>query len=498
MKKLLILTIVLGAAWSCGGSDGGSGNGTGGGDNPGDNLTPVQLAERNTRRAMEIVDAAIPAYFEGEGMLLSEYYNPFTGQKAGTGGSDASIWKYTSAIEAVNAILHALEAHKENGNSALYNDNFERYSTLLAKLYRGAQYYKGTFSLTSYTQTKEWSVYAVPRGNTPGGANPGGDNMKYNVYDDQMWLIRELIEAWRATGVADYLTEAEYLADYVLDGWDCTLDSNGTENGGIPWGPGYVTKHSCSNGPMISPLVWLHEIYKGKEDSVTYGYIEDDNSRATRTVKKADYYLDFAQRIYAWQKKWLRRTDGVYHDMRGGCGGEGDGCNPRYETVNGVRYRTNSQLTTSGGSPLTYNTGSMLSGAADLYRATGNEAYLNDVKELSVDSFAYFAKDDSTLEGYHSWPLTGSTWNPWFNGVLMRAYADAVKVSCTEAVKGVESFQQNLDYGYGKFNKGGFLPVNLLAGWSLSDANNRVNVMFTCSFAAEYAILAQHELEKLN
>jgi predicted alpha-1,6-mannanase (GH76 family) len=343
-------------------------------------------------------------------------------------------------------------------------------------------------------------VYAVPRGTAPGQANPGGDNHRFNVYDDQMWLIRELIDAWRATGVQDYLTEAEYLTGYVLDGWDCTPDSNGTENGGIPWGPGYVTKHSCSNGPMISPLVWLHEIYKGKDDTVTYGYIEGDGSRATRTVKKADYYLDFASRIYEWQKTWLRRSDGVYHDMRGGCdtGSGGQGCDPRYETVNGVRYRANSRLTTSGGAPLTYNTGSMLSGAADLYRATGKATYLTDVKDLSADSFAYFAKADSNMEGYYSWPLTGSTWNPWFNGVLFRAYADAVNADCTEAEKGVESFQKNLDYGYDKFNHKGFLPVNLLSGWSIVPENNRVNVMFTCAFAAEYAILARYQLEKLN
>ncbi|NDV80342.1 hypothetical protein, partial [Dysgonomonas sp. 511] len=31
------------------------------------------------------------------------------------------------------------------------------------------------------------------------------------------WLIRELLEAYKLTGKADYLTEAEYLTDYVLD-----------------------------------------------------------------------------------------------------------------------------------------------------------------------------------------------------------------------------------------------------------------------------------------
>src|SRR5690606_27358538 len=113
----------------------------------------------------------------------------------------------------------------------------------------------------------------------------------------------------------------EYLTEYVLDGWDCTRDANGEERGGIPWGPGYVSKHSCSNGPMVSPLVWLHEIYKDKSDEITYRYVdsEDKQTRLSETVKKADYCLDFAKKVYAFQKKLLLRSDGVYDDMMGGC-----------------------------------------------------------------------------------------------------------------------------------------------------------------------------------
>jgi uncharacterized protein YyaL (SSP411 family) len=48
-----------------------------------------------------------------------------------------------------------------------------------------------------------------------------------NVYDDQMWLVRELLEAYHLTGQERYLQEAEYLTAYVLDGWDCTLDEKG-------------------------------------------------------------------------------------------------------------------------------------------------------------------------------------------------------------------------------------------------------------------------------
>ena len=55
-----------------------------------------------------------------------------------------------------------------------------------------------------------------------------------NVYDDQMWLIRELLNAYRLTGDEKFLTEAEYLTGYVLDGWDSTLDDNGSNTAESP------------------------------------------------------------------------------------------------------------------------------------------------------------------------------------------------------------------------------------------------------------------------
>lgn len=197
---------------------------------------------------MELVDAGVRNYFSGESMSMARYYNPYTESASGERGS---VWMYTSSIEAVNAIMHTLVTQKNLGDSSMYDKYFDKYSDLQRKLFEGAQYYKGTFTLVSYTQTKEWSVYAVNRAGAPGTADVSG---VMNVYDDQQWLIREWIEAYRLTGDERYLHEAEYLCEYVLDGWDCTLNNSGKEYGGITWGPGYVTKHSCSNGPFISPL----------------------------------------------------------------------------------------------------------------------------------------------------------------------------------------------------------------------------------------------------
>lgn len=441
-----------------------------------------KVAEQNAARAVEIIDNAMGCYFPGEGASMTRYYNPYTK----TNSTElASVWMYTSSIEAVNAAMKAMKKGKEKGSSALYDENFDRYKGFLEKLYDNLEFYAGTYTLTSYTQTKEWTIYGVNRGRGKGAAEVEGVQ---NVYDDQMWLIRELIESYRLTGEQKYLEKAEYLTSYVLDGWDCTLDENGIQNGGITWGPGYVTKHSCSNGPLISSLVWLHEIYKGKSDEVTYGYVAEDNSRKQRVEKKSDYYLNFAKAVYDYQKEHLMNPAiGVYDDMMGGY----DSPDIKYVEIDGNKYRDNTKLRDRVGPAISYNSGTMLSGAADLFEATGDEVYRKDMIALSDKSFAYFAKADAVVKGYYSFEISG--FNNWFNGVLMRGYSDVLSVY-PKAADYLAAFQKNLDYAYENFCHEHMLPTNLLVGWHKGErTKNNVEGMFTFAFAAEYAVLADYE-----
>ena len=242
---------------------------------------------------------------------------------------------------------------------------------------------------------------------------------------------------------------------------------------------------------MVSPLVWLHELYKGKSDEVTHRFIDaaDKQTRVAEQVKKSDYYLDFAKRIYAWQKSQLLRGDGVYDDMRGGCSpGQ-----PETETINGTVYRKGTFCADRVGPAISYNTGTMLSGGADLYRATGDNTFLEDTRKLSDASFSYFAKLGTARPGYYTYDISG--FRNWFNGVLMRGYVD-VYPSYASVSDYITTFQQNLDYGYENFLHEGILPTNLLLGWSRDNSNNDTEGMFSFAFAAEYAVLARYELEK--
>lgn len=441
------------------------------------NAEKLETASRNLERSVILIENAI-LHYSSDTSAFSMTFDPIKGERS---ENLVSIWEYTSGIEAVAAAMNAMIALKESGDSRIYDGKFLQFGDLLAKIVDGMEYYRGTFLLTSYTGTARWSPYGVHRADVKGEARVNG---KENVYDDQMWIVRELINAWSATGNKAYLDKAEYLVSYVLDGWDCTLNAEGRENGGITWGPGYISKHACSNGPMVSPLVWLHNIYKGTNDIIAYGVVDEDNSRAKRASLKTDYYLDMAVRIYEWQKKNLLREDGVYDDFMGRSKSGGRPV-PEYEMVRGERYRCNTVLDKRVGPAYSYNSGTMLSGAADLYEATRDSLWLNDVKALTDSSFEYFAKLGGVVPGLYAYSSLNN--NPWFNDVLLRGYIAAAGYY-PEAEVCVKSFQDCLDYAWDHFLVNGTLPVNLLGGWN--EAGNDVNMMFTFARAAEFAGLA--------
>ena len=145
------------------------------------------------------------------------------------------------------------------------------------------------------------------------------------------------------------------------------------------------------------------------------------------------------------------------------------------------------------GPAITYNSGTMLSGAADLYRATQHDNYLEDAILLSDASFSYFATEGAEIPGYYSFDTKG--FRNWFNGVLMRGYVD-IYPTYLNVEEYLNSFQQNLNYGYDNFLYDGILPTNLLKGWHADEKNNNTEGMFSFAFAAQYAVLARFELEK--
>ena len=445
-------------------------------------------AVADLQHAIEMLDATMERSFRG---TTSNYYMADVCDANSdyvSGPSD--VWPYTAAIEAHCSVLEALEALKAEA-PALYAEHHDRYVEQLDVLIDNLEYYRGSYTLISYATRKTWStVYAVPRANARGKGDVTGDNLKKNVYDDQMWLARELIRAYRLTGKSNYRDTAISLTNYVIDGWDCWRDAEGEEYGGITWGPGYNSKHACSNSPIIQPLVWLHDILveEGDTETYTYYYRDATNQVVSEVVKLSDLYLDFARKIYGWQKKnLLNGNTHLYWDMLGADG------QLKYDGTGASRRRAHVDNGQPSGTAYTYNTGTMIAGAVELLRATGDATYASDITDLTQYSYTGFSKqkrkDNVT---YREWPTDASPlqgFNAWFNNVLMRAFVDvdASTVDAPYAARSLESFETNLDYAYEHYLTNHMLPINLLYGWGDS---YKTKGFHQVSFASEYAMLA--------
>ncbi|MBP5770754.1 MAG: alpha-1,6-mannanase [Bacteroidaceae bacterium] len=442
---------------------------------------PSYLA--NLQRAIAITDATMNTSFTGTDLRMYDTYN--TATKTGSGTAD--VWPYTAALEAHCSVLEALELFK-NQAPDLYEQTHERFVARLRQLFNNLGYYRGTYTLNSYAQRKSWSIYGVHRSGSVGQAAVTGIE---NVYDDQMWLCRELVRAYRLTGYSKYLDEATMLANYCIDGWDCCLDKDGNEYGGISWGPGYNSKHSCSNAPLIQPLVWLADIYRADDEpeNLRYYYILPDGTRTSVLRRHSELYMEFARKIYAWQKeKLLNHTTGVYWDMCGAVKGE-----IQYEKVGRIEYRAHVDIGGPTGTAYTYNTGTMLAATAELLRTTGEQTYRNDLNALCRSSYNQFSKgrriSGVTFREWPTDPQATSGFNTWFDDVLMRAFVDAHPYNDANnyATMSLNSFQQNLDYAWDNHLRDNQLPIHLIDGWDNGDVTKGFHQL---AFASEYAMLA--------
>lgn len=404
------------------------------------------LIAQNAERAA-VIGATLEEYYitaKGSNIVVAEKVNTNTMASVNVG----SVWNY-GAVMSMASRLSAINAAGQG----------EHYADLYKDLYEGMDYYKGTDYITDYTATRQQTLFAVNRAGAKGQADLSGIAA---VYDDQMWIIREMVYAYQQTGTEDYLQLALSLTQACLDGWDTSTDATGKEYGGICWGPGYSTKHTCSNAPIIEPLVEIYEIFvaEGREN--------------------ADYYLEWAKKVYSWTTR-LTASGGLYGDLLGSS---------RELTGSGKRshYETTSQDKNIDKTTYTYNTGAMISGAAALYRVTGEESYLRAAKRSAKAAHEQLGNSDYK-EGYVMYPTNPLT--NWFDLILLQGYIDLFPYdeSCKEYI---DCYQRSIDYAYDNYlTEEGFLPRNFLTGWSKNAHDTEKYVMDQASCAEVYATLAE-------
>lgn len=392
-------------------------------ENPKDNLTS---AERNNLRSKVIADQMWKNYYDEELNGAINYY-PYKDDTE----EIASVWHFTSILSLYIKLV------KNNPNDAELK---RKLNTVL----EGLEYY--------HERRTDYRAYAVKRGVDIDMASSG---YMADVYDDNMWIAREFLNAYETLNDESLLTKCEETIEYCLTGWDSSINSDtGAEWGGIYWGPDYLSKHACSNGPIISTLVRLSKI---NPDKVVNG----------RT------YLQWAKDVYDFGLKTFKMSNDLYGDMIG------------TEKSGGVTTSHGSLDTTA----YTYNTGTMISGGAYLYEATKDEKYLNQAKKSMKASFEYFG-DDEVLNGYYQFPL-GTT--IWFNLTLFQGYYDLLLVD-DSASEYLALIQKSIDFAYNNYLYDNYLPVNWVSGWQYgltSDENK--DVMDVCASAEIYALLSMKD-----
>ena len=437
------------------------------------------------------------------------YYNIHTYE---TEGESNNLYEYTNIIEMLLMAMKSLQIIKDMPEeNEIYSQLFNYYEQLLWDASTiSLDFYKGFAVVTSTTQANvRWeNIYGVPRQTTINPENYDVSGIQ-NVYDDQMWLIRCFLEIYfilekeaeNLTGAELetnrerskwYLEVAEYLTLYCLDGWDQSKRQDGREWGGIPWGPGYATKHTCSNSPFISPLVWLAEIYKNSDETIEHLVRGDYNTNTVtaETTLKNEYYLDYAVRLYDFVYNTFRRSDNVYGDMIGVSTNIPEtGPNAGLKTTN-----AHGRLDPTAYS---YNSGSTLSGVADLYRViTDGEkksGYRAQIAALSESSFRFFA-DPNIKSGYFVFPQN-TTGKADFDACLLRAWVEVYKHDIFNTYRFIDAFSTTLNFGFRRYFHNGFLPLDHLFGWEPheNEADVKVSSLRTFGYSAQFSWISLAE-----
>ena len=163
-------------------------------------------------------------------------------------------------------------------------------------------------------------------------------------YDDNAWIVLDLIEAYKVTGAQKNLKQAEETLNFVMSGEDQEL------GGGLYWREHEKkSKNTCTNAPAIVALLELHQVTKNPK------------------------YFDDGLRIYRWTNSKLQQPDGLYGDNVTLDG-----------HVNGGR--------------LTYNSGLMIRANVELYRITKEQRYLDEAKRIAESAMRVWFKPDGGVD----------------------------------------------------------------------------------------------------
>lgn len=194
----------------------------------------------------------------------------------------------------------------------------------------------------------------------------------YNVfYDDMEWNALTFLRLYEITKEQQYLDATLLLWEDILKAWNTEY-----AGGGLAWRKDMLySKNACSNGPASILAVRLYKL------------------------TKEEAYLDWAKRIYEWQKDVLfdRATGAVFDNING-----------ETDVINTVA--------------LTYNQGTFLGTAVELFDVTQDPLYMNDAQKTAnytiskcIDASSNVLRDEGSGDG------------ALFKGIFMRYFVQLLE-----------------------------------------------------------------------
>jgi len=203
----------------------------------------------------------------------------------------------------------------------------------------------------------------------------GGGNFINNYYDDEAWWANAWIRAYDLTGNASFLNMAKTIFTDLLTGWDAA-----TCGGGIWWSKDRNYKNAIANELFLLTAIRLHQRTPGDGGPGSYFY--------------------WATNEWAWFKAsgMINAQNLVNDGLDGSC-------------------RNNGQTT------WTYNQGVLLGGLTDLYKVTGDVAYLSQATAIADAAVATLVDANGVLREPCETTGCGGGDVPQFKGIFARYLA---------------------------------------------------------------------------
>jgi predicted alpha-1,6-mannanase (GH76 family) len=206
------------------------------------------------------------------------------------------------------------------------------------------------------------------------GVNQRNGNTFLNeFYDDMEWNALAMLRAYQATNDEKYRTAVATVWADIKGGW------NNTMGGGIAWRKSQLYyKNTPANAPAAILAAKLYKEFNNPDD------------------------LEWARRIYGWLKETLynRSTGWVY-----------DGINSENDGVRNETWK------------FTYNQGTFIGAAVDLFQITNEAVYLSDALQA-----ANYTLSDNTLTNFDDNLLRdeGGGDGGLFKGVFVRYFTQLI------------------------------------------------------------------------